>query len=140
LHTGRVVVPSEVVGSGEVPVGIVAAPARNQPPRGFSRRAGRPASAGFVDSSTTARDDRELLTKNVHNDFVKPGDSGSKRSIFFELLHLALTIRGTHDKGIIVDLVGLPIKTPERPAQFCSGIVDLRVILILAIVETEFHP
>src|SRR6476620_3054024 len=59
---------------------------------------------------------RSALGKNVDDDFVKPGDPGSKLSIFFELLHLAVAIHGTHHKGVIVDLVWLPIKTPERPA------------------------
>ena len=72
------------------------------------------------DPSAAARDDRRRVSatsrEDVNHDFVKPGDTGSKRSIFFEFLHFAIAIGGTYDQRVIVDFVRLPIKTPKRPA------------------------
>src|SRR5206468_3015863 len=77
---------------------------------------GRCARAGITDAGYN------VLSKNVHDHLVKTGDPGSERTTFFEFLHFALAIGRTHHQCVIVDTVGLPIKTPERPGQFWPGL------------------
>ena len=67
------------------------------------------------DPPATTREDEPRSRKNVHDHLVKPGDSGSERTIFFEFLYSTFGIGRTHHQSVIVGLVRLPIKTPERP-------------------------
>ena len=44
-----------------------------------------------------------ILSRDVHDDFVKSGDAGKRTAVFFPFLDSAFAIGGADDQGVIAD-------------------------------------